>query len=156
MDSNKYRAAKAVDTSFLASCRKTGEAKKKMGRPTKESQIQKALKEGNKHFFKRILDDESEAKLWKIFVTGKQEQLNDLGEVVRDAEGRPFYMDAELNPVCWAAFKQMVAYKRGVPNPADKSSSDKEPIHVHFNIMGASESRMTDHIKTLEQLPQAT
>jgi hypothetical protein len=153
MATKEYDKLKEAETSFLASQRKAGAAKKQ-GRPTKDALIQKALKDNSTAFFKRVLDDESEEKLWRMFITGKAEQLDETGRVVCDAEGRPFMIDIELNAISWNAFKQMVAYKRGMP----AIKVDKDPaggnITVHFNVMGASSSQMEKQVRELGLLPQ--
>jgi hypothetical protein len=155
MGANNSLELKRAEQSFLSSQRKAGAAKKK-GRPTKDALIQKALRDNSTAFFKRVLDDESEEKLWKMFITGKAEQLNEHGEVVRDSDGRPFLIDIELNAISWNAFKQMVAYKRGMPAIKVEKDEGAGQITVNFNVMGASQKDMTERVRELGLLPQNT
>ncbi len=155
----KQRELKHAESTFLASQRKTGMTKKIIrrkgipGRPTKDFVIQRALKEQSKDFFKRILDDKTEEKLWKMFISGKAEQLDERGFVVKDDQGRPFMVDIELNAISWNAFKQMVAYKHGMPSIRVESNDEKQVMNVNFNIMGVSPEKMQQRVKELGLLP---
>ena len=154
----KQRELKHAETTFLASQRKTGLAKAKVkrgqpGRRTNDFVIQKALKEKSKEFFNRILNDRDEEKLWKMFITGKAEQLDERGFVVKDDQGRPFMVDIELNAISWNAFKQMVAYKHGMPSIRVESNDEKQVMNVNFNIMGVSPEKMQQRVKELGLLP---
>jgi hypothetical protein len=91
-----------------------------------------------------------------MFITGKAEQLNEHGEVVRDSDGRPFLIDIELNAISWNAFKQMVAYKRGMPAIKVEKDEGAGQITVNFNVMGASQKDMTERVRELGLLPQNT
>ena len=154
----KQRELKHAETTFLASQRKTGLAKAKVkrgqpGRRTNDFVIQKALKEKSKEFFNRILNDRDEEKLWKMFITGKAEQLDERGFVVKDDQGCPFMVDIELNAISWNAFKQMVAYKHGMPSIRVEGSDEKQVMNVNFNIMGVSPEKMQQRVKELGLLP---
>jgi hypothetical protein len=152
---NKSLDLKRAEQSFLSSQRKAGGAKKK-GRPTKDAIIQKALRDNSAAFFKRVLDDESEEKLWRMFITGKAEQLDPHGQVMKDPEGRPFYIDIELNAISWNAFKQMVAYKRGMPAIKVDADPSAGKITVNFNVMGSSQENMEKKVRELGLLPVST
>ena len=153
---NNSLELKRAEKSFLSSQRKDGKARKKMGRPTKDALLQKALRDNSTAFFKRVLDDETEEKLWKMFITGKAEQLDERGFVVRDPDGHPFYIDIELNAISWNAFKQMVAYKRGMPAIKVENHSDSEKITVNFNVMGSSQKDMEQRVKEMGLLGPST
>ena len=153
MASKEYDKLKEAEQSFLQSQSRVGAAaakvKNKGGRPTKESIIQKALRDNSTAFFKRVLDDATEEKLWKMFITGKAEQLDERGHVVCDAAGNPFFVDIELNAISWNAFKQMVAYKRGMPAIKVDNKDTGQPITVNFNVMGASPQDMQKKVKEM-------
>jgi hypothetical protein len=154
MSVNKNLDLKRAEQSFLSSQRKQGAAKKK-GRPSKDALLQKALRDNSAAFFKRVLDDESEEKLWSMFITGKAEQLDERGDIVRDAEGRPFFVDIELNAISWNAFKQMVAYKRGMPAIKVEKDENAGQITVNFNVMGSSHKDMEQRVREMGLLPQS-
>jgi hypothetical protein len=85
-------------------------------------------------YFDRMLTDEMETHLWRVFLTGKapvEEEVNGEKVVV--------IKDVELNPISWAAFKQAVAYKRGQPAVTLKSEDDKgKTKSVEITIIGAT------------------
>lgn len=153
MARNEFDKVKQAETSFLSSARKNGEARKK-GRPTKAAVLQKALEADSTKFFQRVLDDESEERLWKMFITGKAPQLDDRGHIVTDPAGNPFMVDIELNAISWNAFRQMVAYKRGLPTiKVDKGANGGDNITVNFNVMGVNERDMEKRVRELGLLP---
>lgn len=161
MAKTEYNKLKAAEQSFLASQSKTGIAKAKVakgrpGRPTKEAIIQKALRDNSATFFKRILPDDMEEMLWRMFVTGKAPQLDDRGRVVTDEGGNVFYIDIELNAISWNAFKQMVAYKRGMPAIKVDANPEAGKMTVNFNIMGVSQNDMQRRVKEMGLLPENT
>lgn len=125
-------------TRFLQAAARGGVAKKKPGRKSKELKVQEALKQNTVKYFRHILDDESEAMLWRMFMTGKMEQLDDQGRVVVNSLGEPFYIDVELNPLSFQAFKLAVAYKRGMPTVTQQKEQEDGGITVNFNVMGGS------------------
>lgn len=152
MSANESLELKRAERSFLNSQQKKGVAKK--GRPTKDRIIQEALKNNSKAFFNRVLDDETEEKLWRMFITGKAEQLDERGFVVKDQEGHPFFVDIDLNAISWNAFKQMVAYKRGMPAIKVDADPSQGKVTVNFNVMGASAAKMEQQVRELGLLPQ--
>lgn len=153
MSSNHSLDVKLAERSFLASQRKAGEAKKK-GRPkgtTKEDLIRKALKDNTTNFFKKILDDDTEEKLWFIFLSGRIQDKDTDGNPILDKNGNYTYL--ELSGVSWNAFKQMVAYKRGQPSIRVESDKGDGTVTVNFNVMGASAGDMAKKVRELGLLP---
>ena len=142
----------AADASFLKSQQKKGVAK--MGRPTKDEVIMRALRDNTTAFFKRVLDDETEEKLWKRFLEGRAPVLDAQGNQVKDKDGFPVFFD--LNGVAWNAFKQMVAYKRGMPTIRVEENQGQSHITVNFNVMGASQKDMHNKVRELGLLPVST
>lgn len=65
------------------------------------------IKEATAEFFARIVDDETEAKFWRYFMTGYQ--------VAAREDGTQEIIPIPLNPVAFQAFKRAVEYKRGMP-----------------------------------------
>lgn len=120
----------------------------KPGRPNRHSSIvREAIKNGTVEFFSSILDDENEAMFWRFFMTGNTDGL--LG----DPEGM-----ALINPICWAAFKRAVEYKRGQPVQSMPERPTSIPVHIH--VGGASpeffrEQAKAMGYKVIEQLPEA-
>lgn len=156
MSVNKSSDLQRAERSFLSSQRRDGKARKRAGRPSRDALLQKALRDNSTAFFKRVLDDESEEKLWRMFITGKAEQLDEHGQIVRDAEGRPFFIDIELNAISFNAFKQMVAYKRGMPTIRVEKDENAGQITVNFNVMGSSQKDMEQRVREMGLLPQNT
>jgi len=64
-------------------------------------------KEQCAEFFRRIMDDEQEAKFWRYFMTGY--------EAIGLPDGSMQIVPIPLDPVSWQAFKRAVEYKRGMP-----------------------------------------
>lgn len=110
--------------------------------------IRKAVREGTAEFFARILDDETEATLWRMFMTGNTEG------VLGDADGMKL-----LSPVCWAAFKRACEYKHGLPKQMEQDKTQK-PIHVYHHVSGANDAFFKEQakalgIKVIDALPEA-
>lgn len=128
--------------------------KKKMGRPSKDQVVQKALQVNTTSFFRKILTDEVEAKLWNAFIRGSVVQLDEMGQPVIDPKTGN-YMMVEPSQLSWNAFKHAVAYKRGTPSiniEGGKKPGD-EPISFTFNVMGSD--RMGPTISRAKELTQA-
>lgn len=152
MAENKSQALKRAEVSFINSLRDKGVPKKK-GRPSKDALIHKALQENSTTFFKTVLDDATEEKLWWMFIDGRIPELDADGNQMRTEKGTPIYR--EISGVSWNAFRQMVAYKRGMPAITE---ADKNPeagkITVHFNVMGASYKEMEEQAREMGTLPK--
>lgn len=152
---DKIRAEK----SFLRAQAKAGAAKdtnkksKRLPPHTPEAVIQKALAEGTKDFFSRVLDDTREAMLWNHFLQGRVMERDDEGEPLVDRNGRIIWK--EITGVSWNAFKQMVAYKRGMPALKVESDASQGNITVNFNVMGASHQKMEQQVRELGLLPES-
>ncbi len=58
-------------------------------------------------FFHDLLDDETEAKFWRYFMSGYV--------VDTQADGTQRIIPIPVDPVCWSSFKRAVEYKRGMP-----------------------------------------
>jgi len=86
-----------------------------------------AKREETKSFFEKILDDEVEAKFWRYFMTG----------YVIDPETKAC-VPLPLDPICFAAFKRAVEYKRGMPmQPTEIGGRGGEAISITFEAIGA-------------------
>lgn len=144
----EYRQIKRAEASFLASQQKVGKPKKG-GRPSKAAVIEQALRDNSTTFFKKVLDDETEEKLWWLFIQGRVPEVSKDGEAILDKNGLPTYR--EISGVSWNAFRQMVAYKRGMPAMAkEEENPNAGKITVNFNVMGASHKQMEQQIKEIE------
>lgn len=74
--------------------------------------VSKASKICTKDYFKRVIDDNEEGRLWKHFLAGNEE-----------------------NVIAWNAFKRAVEYKRGMPiQPKELSGDDGGPIAVTVDV----------------------
>ena len=58
-------------------------------------------------FFHKLIDDETEAKFWRYFMTG---YVVDIQE-----DGSQKIIPIPLDPITWGSFKRAVEYKRGMP-----------------------------------------
>jgi len=74
------------------------------GTPNKKTTEER---EQTQDFFRRIVDDEIEAKFWRYFITGY--------EMINLPNGSVQIVPIPLNPVSFSAFKRAVEYKRGLP-----------------------------------------
>lgn len=139
------------EQSFLNSQRKLG--MKKRGRPTKESIVLKALEANSSAFFAtKIINDDTEAKLWRMFITGLAEQVDAHGTPVRDAEGRAFLIEVELSPVSLKAFLQAVAYKRGTPRINVEGDSKGGNIQINYNVLGAPSTFFQEQVEQMGKI----
>lgn len=96
--------------------------------PGAQNKIVEAIKKKSISFFERILDDETEAKFWRYFMTGY------VVESITNSEGQITncqIVPIPLNPVAWNAFKRAVEYKRGMPVQAIIASGDLQ-IRVEY------------------------
>lgn len=64
-------------------------------------------KEQVEEFFHALIDDETEAKFWRYFMTG---YVVDIQE-----DGSQKIIPIPLDAVKWSSFKRAVEYKRGMP-----------------------------------------
>jgi hypothetical protein len=151
MSNKPYDKLKEAEKSFLASMRKAGKATKRGGRPSKDALIVRALKDNSTAFFKRILSDEMEEKLWYYFIDGRFPELDDNGIHMKDDKGNLMYR--EISGVSYNAFRQMVAYKRGMPAVKIDSDPNAGQITVNFNVMGTSTKDMENRVRELGLVP---
>jgi hypothetical protein len=101
---------------------KTGGRQK--GTPNKSTPEKK---EQTRAFFRRILDDEIEAKFWRYFMTGY--------EVVTLPEGGQQIIPIPLDPVAWSCFRRAVEYKRGMPvQLIQHENSDELPFKIEVTF----------------------
>jgi hypothetical protein len=95
------------------------------------------------------LDDETEEKLWWMFIEGRVPEVDSEGNQRINDKGLPMYR--EISGISWNAFRQMVAYKRGMPAIAEPpKDSDAGRITVNFNVMGESSRGMNDRIREIQ------
>src|ERR1700690_2909145 len=99
-----------------------GQIKKKPGRHKKDRMLLDAIEANTATFFsKTVLSDQFEADMWKVYLTGKF----------------PDGSEAKLNPISFNAFKQAVAYKRGMPAVRVDTKENKD-IEITFNVIGGN------------------
>ena len=77
-------------------------------------------------YFEALLDDETEGKFWRYFMSG----------YVVDPETK-CVIPLPLNMVCWQAFKRAVEYKRGCPVLTVQGNKDGDAIRIKFEAVGA-------------------
>jgi len=109
-----------------------GGARPNSGRPAGlQNRIVEAVKRKSLSFFERILDDETEAKFWRYFMTGYVEDrvLDDVGNTVSYQ-----IIKIPLEPIAFQAFKRAVEYKRGMPVQAIIAAGD---LKVQVEYIGA-------------------
>jgi len=167
----EIRYVKDAEKSFLASLRNKGAGKsettrknilketpeerkqrRSVGRPSKDEIVKSVLLDETVEYFKKILPDDMEAKFWSMFLAGRVPMMDKDGNHVRDNNGVPQFH--ELSGVSWNAFKQMVAYKRGMPAIKVEKTPGSGEIVVNFNVMGASPQAMERQVKEMGLLPE--
>ena len=78
-------------------------------------------------FFHALIDDETEAKFWRYFMTG---YVVDVQE-----DGTQRIIPIPVNPVTWASFKRAVEYKRGMPvQPISGPNGGPIPVQIITNL----------------------
>jgi len=77
---------------------------RKQGTPNKTTT---QVKEQAQEFFHLLIDDETEAKFWRYFMSG---YVVDIQE-----DGTQRIIPIPLDPIKWNSFKRAVEYKRGMP-----------------------------------------
>jgi hypothetical protein len=118
--------------SFLRSQMKDNNKKK--GR-SKAKIVRDAIELHTANFFaNRVLSDDIELAFWHTFMTG-------IGP-----DGQPVKLDA----VSWQAFRQAVAYKRGMPT-VRVDSKKQEDISITFNVIGGSAPSTMKRVMSEEQ-----
>lgn len=106
-----------------------GGARANSGRPAGiQNRIVEAVKKKSISFFERLLDDETEARFWRYFMTGYivDTQTDETGAIVNTK-----IIPIPLDVVAWNAFKRAVEYKRGMPVQPFVGSSEVK-IQVEF------------------------
>lgn len=110
----------------------SGGARPGSGRPKGiQNQIVEAVKRKSISFFERLLDDETESKFWRYFMTGYiiDTQTDESGAVI-NTQIIPIPLDA----IAWNAFKRAVEYKRGMPVQPFVGSAD---LHIKVEFLNA-------------------
>lgn len=93
----------------------SGGARPGSGRPKGvQNKIVEYVKVKSVSFFERILDDDTEAKFWRYFMTGY------IIDTLPDGSNQ--IISIPVDATCWNAFRRAVEYKRGMPiQPIDFS-----------------------------------
>lgn len=121
-----------LEESFLRSQRRKGRT------PHAVKLIEMVTKKATADFFREMLNDTNEAKLWMMFMSGKTPQLGvDGKEMINPATGTPFMVDIELNPISLKAFLRAVEYKRGMPVQVVKEEGSVDKV-VEIHVIGAN------------------
>lgn len=90
-------------------------------------------------FFEKLLDDETEAKFWRYFMSGY------VVEILENGEQK--IVPIPLNPVMFAAFKRAVEYKRGMPVQTVQGTGKSGEIV--FRTVGANAEILAAQARTL-------
>lgn len=135
---------RAAEESFRRACN----GQKPAGRPkgSKSRSKYEKLEILVKHkttveFFESILTDDTERKLWLMFMTGK---------TVEEVDGQLAMVDVELNPISLKAFMRAVEYKRGQPIVTVEGKKGSEPIKLQVEYTGATPEFFAAQSKALE------
>lgn len=101
-------------------------AGRKPGTPNKANM---EMRLETKEFFSQLLDDETEARFWRYFMTGYVvDQLPD---------GTTQLVTIPLNPIALNAFKRAVEYKRGLPVQTVAVEEKREPLPLGMDFVNA-------------------
>ena len=88
------------------------------GRPAgRQNKVAEALKANSVRFFDKLIDDETEAKFWRYFMTGW----------MFDEETHAC-IPLPLNRICFDAFKRAIEYKRGMPIQTKEPEGILQPM----------------------------
>lgn len=110
-------------------------------KPGTQNKTAEAVKAKAVSYFERLLDDETEAKFWRYFMTGY------VVEVQEDGSER--IIPIPINPVTWAAFKRAVEYKRGMPVQTVHGSGKDGEFVVRFQTVGTNAEVLAAKARTL-------
>lgn len=126
------------EATFLASREKRGPGRPKgvlnISRNARAREL--ITKYSTIEFFRHIMNDDMERRLWMAFISGK------------DENGEPI----ELNPISFKAFLRCVEYKRGMPVVTVEATDDKT-VKVEFNVVGANKEFFEQQAKASGILP---
>ena len=95
-----------------------------------QNKVTEALKGKSIDFFAAILDDETEARFWRYFMTGYVVDVHE--------DGTSQILPIPVNPTCYKAFQRAVEYKRGMPVQPITGSRDGEPIRIEIEHIGGT------------------
>lgn len=147
MSSQSKEKSRAV-VSFLTTQRK-------LGRKTRDRVIRDALDKETKEFFAGFLDNDTERKLWMIFITGRAPRLDPMGHTIEDPDLGLLMEEVDLNPLMLKAFLQAVAYKRGTPTVMMQSKGDttNNVSEMTWQVMGPSQDVLRQQAVAAGLLP---
>lgn len=121
------------------------------GQKHKQNKITQAMKQSSVYFFSKLIDDETEGRLWMAFITGQTPVLDRYGKQQYAEDGTPLMIKVEnLNPISLRAFMRAVEYKRGMPiqlvhNSGENADSNK----VVYEFIGATPEFFENQAKIL-------
>lgn len=112
------------------------------GRPAgTQNKTAEAVKAKAVSYFAKLLDDETEAKFWRYFMSGYVVDV--------EADGTQRIIPIPINPVSWAAFKRAVEYKRGMPVQTVVGGGENGQFVVRFETVGANAEVLAAKARTL-------
>lgn len=106
-----------------------------------QNKFTEAVKAKAASYFEKLLDDETEAKFWRYFMTGYVVEIL--------ADGTERIIPIPVNPVTWAAFKRAVEYKRGMPVQTIAGTGKDGSFTVRFETVGANAEILAAQARTL-------
>jgi hypothetical protein len=120
-----------AEESYLSSQRKIGRTPKDI------KAIEAVTKLNTVRYFEKLLDEDTETALWRMFITGRAAVRKT--EVV---DGKPVekieIVDIEPNPVSLKAFLKAVEYKRGAPVQIVRDSETEPSKVIEVHVIGAT------------------
>lgn len=90
------------------------EARRKGRTPKVQQMVNAVTKAETAKFFQMLLDDETEAMMWRMFFTGMGPKLDEFGHPII-VDNKMVLVPIEPSPIAWRAFQTAVQYKRGMP-----------------------------------------
>ena len=95
-------------------------------------------RESTLDFFRRVLDDETEAALMRMFMTGYGPKLDEKGNPIL-TEDKQFIMEkVELNAISLKMFLRAQEYKRGMPIQIVRTPDGEKEQTVTITVIGAT------------------
>jgi hypothetical protein len=121
-----------AENSFL------GKKPMKRTAPQLRRALEAVTKLGTVEYFNRILDDEMESLIWRMFIFCQRPKVGEDGKPLI-VDGKAVMEDFEPNPVAFRAFSRAVEYKRGQPVVMVKPTNEAgESKIIEISIIGAT------------------
>jgi hypothetical protein len=134
----------AAENSFL------GKTKQKVAKGQLKRALEAITLRDSVEFFGKLLDDDTEQLIWRMFIFGKAPFVEEFTDEHGDKVERTVIKDIEPNPTSLKAFLRAVEYKRGAPVtlPSGRREDEGQSKSIEINIIGATPEYFEKAAKT--------